>query len=60
MSDSNDEIERPKNQSVAQVIYADNRVSWEGIVKKNWTRSILRLTFLRKIIQPNLTWHSLT
>ena len=26
LSDSNDEIERPKNQSVAQVIYADNRV----------------------------------
>ena len=26
-SDSSDEMERPKNQSVAQVIYADNRVS---------------------------------
>ena len=26
LSDSNDEIERPKNQSVAQVIYAENRV----------------------------------
>lgn len=27
LSDSSDELERPKNQSVAQVIYAENRVS---------------------------------
>jgi predicted nucleic acid-binding Zn-ribbon protein len=33
LSDSNEEIERPKNQSVAQVIYAENRVSFYNIYK---------------------------
>ena len=31
MSDSSDELERPKNQSVAQVIYAENRVSGSSV-----------------------------
>ena len=26
MSDTNDEEEKPRNQSIAQIVYADNRV----------------------------------
>ena len=33
MSDSSDELERPKNQSVAQVIYAENRVSGSSVTR---------------------------
>ena len=33
MSDSNEEEEKPKNQSIAQVIYAENRVSFFCICK---------------------------
>jgi len=52
LSDSNDEIERPKNQSVAQVIYAENRVSW-GQFHRHLTQSFYERRSQKQKIQSS-------
>ena len=33
LSDTNDEEEKPRNQSIAQIVYADNRVSNKQMIE---------------------------
>ena len=33
LSDTNDEEEKPRNQSIAQIVYADNRVSYIIVIE---------------------------
>ena len=49
LSDTNDEEEKPRNQSIAQIVYADNRVSHIIVIESLRIDCDLNLTYITKL-----------